>query len=242
VTPIYKSETFDDFRTPPLIKNNETSLVDSGFTGHFLLSNAPFLNKKVTSNPLTVIFPNGQTMESTHTAFLDIPEFSKAASAAHICPAMENNSLLSVGQLYDEGYSTLFSISEFTIMDSKQNTLMKGSRDSNTGVWRINVCQKKVQTICSTATTQNQISAANIFYELCNTGSLVNYLHNAMCSCTKSGHLATWPGVTEDTINKYLKLTPATTMGHMNQKRQNIQSTKKKVKSESESEDITHQG
>jgi hypothetical protein len=83
-TPENNSKTFDDCRTPPLLKNNETALVDSGCTGHFLLSNAPCLNKKVTSNPLPVRFPNGQTMESTHTAFLDIPELSKAASAAHI--------------------------------------------------------------------------------------------------------------------------------------------------------------
>jgi hypothetical protein len=79
------SETFDDCLTPPLLKNNETALVDSGCTGHFLLSNAPSLHKKVTNNPLTVRLPNGQTMESTDTAFLDIPELSKAASAAHIC-------------------------------------------------------------------------------------------------------------------------------------------------------------
>jgi hypothetical protein len=87
-----------------MLKNNETALVDSGCNGHFLLSNAPCLHKKVTSNPLTVRFSNGQTMKSTHTAFLDIPELSKAASAAHMFPAMENNSLLSVGQLCDEGY------------------------------------------------------------------------------------------------------------------------------------------
>jgi hypothetical protein len=31
----------------------------------------------------------------------------------------------------------------------------------------------------------------------------------------------------EDTINKHLKLTPATAMGHMNQWRQNIRSTSK---------------
>jgi hypothetical protein len=139
---------------------------------------------------------------------------------------MENNSLLSVGQLCDEGYSVLFSISEVTILDSKQKNLLKGSGDSNTGLWRINVCQKEVQSRCNTATPQNQISAANNVYDLRNTGSLVDYLHKAMFSCTKSalihavkkGHLATWPGLTEDAINKYLKLKPATTMGHMNQK------------------------
>jgi hypothetical protein len=60
-------------------------------------------------------------------------------------------------------------------------------------------------------------------------------LHKALFSPTKSallqavkkGHLITWPGLTEKAINKHLKLTPATTMGHMNQRRQNIMSTSK---------------
>jgi hypothetical protein len=165
------SKTFDDCHTPPLLKNNETALVDSGCTGHFLLSNAQSLNKKVTNNPLTVIFPNGQTMESTHTAFLYIPELSKAASAAHIFSAMENNSLLSVGHLCDEGYSVFFSISEVTIQDSEQKTLLKWIRDSNTGLWRINVCKKKVQIKNVSDTPYNQISAANNVYSLRNTGA-----------------------------------------------------------------------
>jgi hypothetical protein len=72
-------------------------------------------------------------------------------------------------------------------------------------------------------------------YELRNTGALVHYLHKALFSPTKSAmlqavkdrHLITWPGLTEDAINKHLKLTPATAMGHMNQRRQNIRSTSK---------------
>jgi hypothetical protein len=39
--------------------------------------------------------------------------------------------------------------------------------------------------------------------------------------------LIMWPGLTEDAIHKHLKLTPATAMGHMNQRRQNIRSTSK---------------
>jgi hypothetical protein len=72
-------------------------------------------------------------------------------------------------------------------------------------------------------------------YELRNTGALVHYLHKALFSPTKSallqavkdGHLITWPGLTEDAIHKNLKLTPATAMGHMNQRRQNKRSTSK---------------
>jgi hypothetical protein len=160
------SETFDDCRTPTILNNNNTSLVDSGCTVHFLLSNAPSLNKNMTNNQLTVRLPNGQTMESTHTAFFYISELSKAASAAHIFPAMENNSLLSVGQLCDEGYYVLFSISEVIIQDSKQKTLLKGSRDSSTGLWRINLCTKKIQTNNVPA---NQNSTPNNVYSLRNT-------------------------------------------------------------------------
>jgi hypothetical protein len=48
-----------------------------------------------------------------------------------------------------------------------------------------------------------------------------------MLQAVKDGHLITWPGLTEEAINKHLKLTPATAMGHMNQQRQNIRSTPK---------------
>jgi hypothetical protein len=50
----------------------------------------------------------------------------------------------------------------------------------------------------------------------------------AMLQAVKDGHLINcWPGLTEDAINKHLKLTPATAMGHMNQRHQNIRSTSK---------------
>jgi hypothetical protein len=48
-----------------------------------------------------------------------------------------------------------------------------------------------------------------------------------MLQAVKDGHLITCPGLTEDAINKHFKLTPATAMGHMNQRRQNIRPTSK---------------
>jgi hypothetical protein len=70
-------------------------------------------------------------------------------------------------------------------------------------------------------------------YELCDTLALFHYLHKvlfspmkaAMLQAVKDGHLITWPGLTEDAINKHLKLIPATVMGHMNQRLHNIRST-----------------
>jgi hypothetical protein len=175
---------------------------------------------------LTVRLPNGATMESSHTADLDIPELNAAASKAHVLPGMAHHSLLSVGQLCDEGYIVTFQRDTVTICNSDNSKLLSGPRDVTTCLWRINLKQ-----------TNKPIPdpIENNVYELLNTGYLVHYLHKALFSPTKAamlqavknGHLITWPGLTEDAINKHLKLTPATDMGHMNQRRQNILSTSK---------------
>jgi hypothetical protein len=200
--------------------------VDSGCTGHFLLVNAPCLNKMKSQTPLTVRLPNGAAMESSHTAELDIPELNSAASKAHFFSGMANHSLLSVGKLCDEGYIVTFKHTSMTICDSKTAPFLSGPRDLHTGLWCINLKQ--------TNSHMTEPIASNV-YELRNTRALVHYLHKALFSPTKSdmlqavkdGHLITWPGLTEDSINKHLKLTPATAMGHMNQRRQNIRSTSK---------------
>jgi hypothetical protein len=96
----------------------------------------------------------------------------------------------------------------------------------NTALWRINL---------STTNNHKPDPIANTMYELRNTGALVYYMHKALFSPTKSallqavkdGHLITWPGLTEHAINTHLKLTPATALGHMSQRRQNIRSTSK---------------
>jgi hypothetical protein len=195
--------------------------VDSGCTGHFLLVNAPCLNKVESRTPLTVRLPNGATMESSHTADLDIPGLNAAASKAHVFPGMTHHSLLSVGQLCDEGYIVTFQQDTVTIWNSESSKLLSGPRDVTTGLWCINLKQ-----------TNKHIpnTIANKVYELRNTGALVHYLNKALCSPTKSamlqavkdGHLITWPGLTEEAINKHLKLAPVTAMGHMNQRCQNI--------------------
>jgi hypothetical protein len=200
--------------------------VDSGCTGHFLLVNAPCLNKVKSRTPLTVRLPNRATMESSHTAELDILELNAAASKSHVFPGMANHSLLSVGQLCDEGYIVTFKNASVTVCNSQKSQILSGPRDLDTGLWPINLRQDNQQI---------HQPVANNVYELRNTGTLVHYLHKALFSPTKSallqavknGHLITWPGLTEDAIHKHLKLTPDTAMGHMNQRRQNIRSTPK---------------
>jgi hypothetical protein len=157
---------------------------------------------------------------------LDIPGLNTAASKAHVFPGMTHHSLLSVGQLCDEGYIVTFQQDTVTICNSDNSKLLSGPRDVNTGIWRINLKQPS-KTIPD--------PVANSVYELRNTRALVHYLHKALFSPTKAAmlqavkdeHLITWPGLTQDAINKHLKLTLATAMGHMNQRLQNMRSTSK---------------
>jgi hypothetical protein len=126
----------------------------------------------------------------------------------------------------DEGYIVTFRRDTVIICNSNNSKLLSGPQHDTTGLWRIN----------SNSTNKHiPDPLANNVYELRNAGALVHYLHKALFSPTKAamlqavkdGHLLTWPGLTEDAINKHLKLTPATAMRHMNQWRQNILSTSK---------------
>jgi hypothetical protein len=66
---------------------------------------------------------------------------------------------------------------------------------------------------------------------------------SAILQAVKNGHLITWPDLTEQAINKHLKLTPAMAMGHMNQRLQNIRFTSKNpVTSDIEDESVTPSG
>jgi hypothetical protein len=137
---------------------------------------------------------------------------------------MANHYVLSVGQLCNKGYIVTFRNASVTICDPQEFQILSGARDLDTGLWHINFRKDNQQL---------QQSVANNVYELRNTGALLHYLHKSLFSPAKSallqavkhGHLVTWPGLTEEAIHKHLKLTPATAMGHMNQRSQNIRTT-----------------
>jgi hypothetical protein len=93
---------------------------------------------------------------------------------------MAKHSLLSVGQLYSEGYIVTFKNASVTVCNSQEFQIISGPRDLDTGLWRINL-RKDNQHV-------HQAIANNV-YELCNTGSLVHYLHKALFSPTKSALL-----------------------------------------------------
>jgi hypothetical protein len=69
-------------------------------------------------------------MDSTHASSLEISELSETASVALVFPDMANNSLLSVGQLCNEGYYVpTLKIGGVIIFNHEGKSIPKGHRN-----------------------------------------------------------------------------------------------------------------
>ena len=85
---------------PPPLANSltlPTAILDSGATSHFVTDDLPLLDLRPAVTPISVLVPNGHSMYSNQMATLDLPQFSPAATTAHVLPDMASGSLLSVG-------------------------------------------------------------------------------------------------------------------------------------------------
>jgi hypothetical protein len=83
-----------------------------------------------------------------------------------------------------------------------------------------------------------------------NQKNLINYLHAGCLSPLKStwiteiknGHFTSWPGLTENAVEKHLSKSASTTKGHLNQQRQHARSTKVKDQKVTMAEPNLNQG
>ena len=114
------------------------AIADSGSTAHFCTVTAHVLNKRVTSRPIGIANPKGTIMYSTHEADLDLPSLPLAARRVHIVPALSSSSLLSMGQLCNAGCRVTFDAQSVTVQ-LKNQTILTGSRDHNTGLWHLGI-------------------------------------------------------------------------------------------------------
>jgi hypothetical protein len=103
---------------------------------------------------------------------------------------------------------------------------MYGSRDPRSRFWRVDLKQKF---------ETNQVHC-NHAHDNSNQKDLIYYLHAACFSNVKSTwitaikneNFTSWPGLTEQAVEKHLLKYTSTTKGHLNQQRQNARTTKVK--------------
>ena len=139
---------------------------------------------------------------------------------AHVFPDLKSALLVSVEQLCDVGCEVVFDQQETRIMYQKQ-VIMKGWRDITTGLWKVNITQYPAQFIESMIQHKAQQELAKFLHGAASLPALPTYKE-----LVKQKFLATWPGLTVETITKSIRTPNSTMMGHLDQRYQNTKSTK----------------
>ena len=119
----------ESYSLPKTIK----CIVGTGYTKHYI-QNDPNICKTESQKPLKVVLSNGQIITSTTLTNLNVPSSSHSGNQAHIFNQLTSGSLLSVGQLYDDGHQIIFTnnmvkcgkITEHISLEQKIQTMVCG--------------------------------------------------------------------------------------------------------------------
>lgn len=176
-------------------------------------------------------------MYSTHEAELDIPSLPIAARQVHIVPDLQDNTLLSVGQLCDAGCVVDFTATTMQVRHN-DNIVLTGIRTPHSKLWHMQQPDNNTVPVHQQATAHAAIGSAS-------PAELVEFAHAALFlpslstlhQALKRGHIHNFPGLTEHTLKKYPPKSIATVKGHLDQIRKNQKSTKA-VRFETDEEEV----
>ena len=204
---------YPSYRNPP----SSLAIADTGSTGNFLHIDSPSVNKIPTPKGISVRMPNETHITSTHTCELPLINLPREARQAHLFPELSSGSLLSIGQLCDNGCTATFdkNVVKIKLHDT---TVLEGPRNHTTGLWYVSLCNEQSPFLITTKnklydTKLRQLTPQALSaYHTSTLPELAQFLHAACFSPTlatflaaiNAGFLATWPGLTTQLITKHL--------------------------------------
>jgi hypothetical protein len=122
-----------------------------------------------------------------------------AARKAHIVPALDNCSLLSLGQLCDAGYNILFEANTLSVLDIGK-AILTGRRDHSTGMWHITLPSASTSTHMSHHVGKQSTAYLVAFTHATLFSSLsLSTLEKAL----NSGYLNNFPGLNAQSLRKF---------------------------------------
>jgi hypothetical protein len=198
------------------------TILDTGASDHYFSIHTNLPNKRPTRRPVTVQVANNQTMQSTHTATLPIPQLPKTARTVHLFPDMTTN-LIAVAPLTKAGCQVTFSQQEAVIQCPDSEPIHCPATPQ--GIWEVPMALfAQQQDGMAMATIGNSNGPADIvaFHHAALFSPSISTLNTAM----KKGYLPPLPGLTEQSLKRHPPDAQSSTMGHLDNRRKNIQSTK----------------
>ena len=124
-------------------------MLDSGATSNFFQSADGF--ELTVPSSKSVSIANGHIMKATHKACLPLTQLNEGAREAIVIPEMSTQALMSVRQLADQGYTTIFHpyLQGATVHDNdsfkpviNKPPLLQRWRD-NEGLWTVLLAEEK---------------------------------------------------------------------------------------------------
>jgi hypothetical protein len=210
------------------------AIANSGCNGHFIMIGGPCSYITPAAAPIHVQLPDRNAITSTHTGLLNLPNFPLPARRAHLFPYLTSWSLLSIGQLCDARCTALFDRTTVTIR-SATTVLATGQRAPN-GLWTLKLSPGPTPNHNPTwplaAPKLPQANLSTLAYQTAS--NRIAFLHAAAgypvpstwMRAIQKGFYATWPGLTPSTVKQHLQKSIITSLGHLDQQRANLQSTK----------------
>ena len=209
--------------------NRDIMKADTGASRTYLKSEHEkyLLNTKILTHGPTATLPNNEQIKASTQGIL--PLHSAVRPTALIYPALQNESLLSIGQLCDHGCIAIFDKNKLHIVKDGK-LVLSGLRNLNDGLWDVPFKNNDIQSINYIISKEKSKTELAQYLHACAFSPVVSTFQQ----CIKKGNFITWPGIDDINFKKFINTTEATIKGHLDQERQNVQSTKSKQSIETE--------
>ena len=225
-------QCLDDDSTNPVL--------DSGTNGHLFPTGktSTLVDVRPTTHPITVMVANKNQLTSTHEAMLPIPELPTNAKHVDILPGLASP-LISISKLAEAGCITTFD-NDKAIISLKGSEILRGQRNPYSGLYHLRLStkiphkQQKTYLCPLVRGDTTTVSVSNWVLTQETVKDRIAFLHacagypavSTWCAAINAGHYNTWAGLTSKLVRKHIKSSVPMTLGHLDNQRINLQSTK----------------
>lgn len=207
---------------------------DTGASRHFIKEkHQEYLSNltEIDNGPCATL-PDNTKIHPTYVGELPITAtMTKQAKEALVYPKIENESLLSIGQLCDDNCVAIFTRQNLYILKDGV-PILEGKRNYIDRLWDVHLKSKTNENSAKQKEQLNYIVLQNQtkrdlaqFLHACAFSPAVSTLQAAI----SKGNFITWPGINTVNFKKLIKTTTATAKGHLDQERANLRSTKNTI-------------
>ncbi len=212
------------------------AIADTGATSFFIMEGTDVANRRVASSPLTINFPDGTQVRSTHVCDINIPGLPVMLKG-HIVPSLNVVSLIGIRPLCKAGCIVTFDDTKCDVIYNDK-VILRGYKNKSTDLWTLPIPPPLPSNVMyEDANIEPKKEIASFTHSVRTRANAVKFAHQSLCNprissllkAVRKGFLNGCPNMTESLILRYLNPSPATSKGHMKRPRQGIRSTRPKI-------------